>query len=179
MSYLPPTSAPLALEPLLQSVIVGVTGLAGQLVRPSWQPDPPLRPARTVNWCGFRIANLTADDDAVVTTQGAAGRLDRNESGEWAISMYGPNSTAQCGLLRDGLQIPQNREAMRAQGVVIVRSERIVHAPELINDVWFDRADITFQIAREVRRGYSILSLVSASGVTRAQDLTNQFFTRS
>lgn len=177
MTYILPTSAPLPLEPLLQTVIVGVTALPGALVRPSWQPDPPLRPARTTDWCGFRVANLTADDDSVLTTQGATGRLDRNESGEWAVSMYGPGCQAMCGVLRDGLQIPQNREAMRAQGVVIVRSERIVHVPELINDVWFDRADITFQIAREVRRAYSILSFVSASGVTHAQDLTNPFQT--
>src|SRR6185437_11129663 len=57
--YLAPSSAlPLedgAFDAVLQGFVVGVTALAGNLVRPRWQPIPPPTPDPTVNWCAIGV----------------------------------------------------------------------------------------------------------------------------
>lgn len=166
--YVPATSGPVdgdALIDLLSAAVRGVLALPGDLVRPSWQPNPPLVPPIETNWCAHRIANVLPDVNPVVATTGDAGYLSRTETMEWQLSFYGPSCQANAGLLRDGLEVPANREALREQGVVIADSGPTRHMPELVNDLWYDRADLTLTIARDVRRAYLILSFVSASGV--------------
>lgn len=167
--YVPATANPIEGDPftdLLGDVIAGIVGLdRNTLVRPRWQIDAPISPGPLVNWCGHGITSFVPDADGYVTTTGTGGEISRQETCEWAISMYGPAGARNCGLLRDGLQVPANREVLRAQGVAVQAEGNITHAPELVDDRWYDRHDLTLTLAREIRRTYRILSFVSASGV--------------
>lgn len=166
--YVPATSGPVddqAFGLLLQAAIVGIIGMPGNLVRRAFQIDAPILPGPTVDWCAYNVGTMTPDDDAYVTTQGAGGTLEREESGDVLISFYGPNCMGNCGLLRDGLAIPFNRQVLRSEGIAIKREGATTRVPELIADRWYDRADMPLTIVREVRRSYRILSFISASGV--------------
>lgn len=166
--YVPATTGPVdnvAFALLLQAAIKEITGLPGNMVRPAFQIDPPILPPPSADWCALNVGGLTPDNDAYITTQGLGGTLERQESGDVLVSFYGPSAMGNCGLLRDGLAIPFNREVLRSQGIAIQREGETLRVPELIADRWYDRADFTLGIVREVRRTYRILSFISASGV--------------
>lgn len=167
--YLTPTTAPLddtALRRFIHGVIVGVAGLATDKVRPAWQPNPPVRPDISVNWCGYAIINQIEEAGSAYQASQADGsyKLKRHESFDVLVSMYGPLCQSYAGLLRDGLQISQNRERLFLASMAYVGASGITHAPELLNDRWFDRADVTLTFRREIVRDYPVLSFVSAGG---------------
>lgn len=167
--YLDQTAGPTESQDLrrfLQSVIVGVTGLDGSLVRQNWQPNPPPMPAITADWCGFGIIGRRADANAFVQTSGdTGGSLLRHEENDVLCSFYGPSCLDYAGRLRDGLQLSQNREQLFLVGMGLIGFSDIVHVPELVNQQWFDRADITWSLRRVVGRAYQVLSFVKADGV--------------
>jgi len=168
--YLAPTTAPLddqALRRFIHSVIVGVTGLATDKVRPAWQPNPPVRPAIDVNWAAYAIVNQTAEAGTAYQAMQADDtyKLKRHESFDVLVSMYGPLCQAYAGVLREGLEISQNREALYLASMAYVGSSSVIHVPELVNERWFDRADITLTFRREIVRDYPVLHFLSAGGL--------------
>lgn len=175
--YLTQTSSSidgLALRRFLQSVIAGVTGLNATLVRPMWQQNPPPIPSIDVDWCGFAIVAQRPEKGAFHEQLDAGGAtLLRHEELDLLCAFYGPNCLVNAGLLRDGLElIAQNREQLFLAGMGVNGFSDITHAPELVNDRFFDRADITMTIKREIRRSYDILHFVGASGnVTANRDI--------
>lgn len=175
--YLTQTSSSIdgqALRRFLQSVIVGVTGLNATLVRPMWQQNPPPSPSIDVDWCGFAIMTQRPEKGAFHEQLNAGGAtLLRHEELDLLCAFYGPNCLVNAGLLRDGLElIAQNREQLFLAGMGVNGFSDITHAPELVNDRFFDRADITMTIQREIRRSYDILHFVGASGnVTANRDI--------
>lgn len=175
--YLTQTSSSIdgqALRRFLQSVIVGVTGLNAALVRPMWQQNPPPIPSIDVDWCGFAIMTQRPEKGAFHEQLDAGGAtLLRHEELDLLCAFYGPNCLVNAGLLRDGLElIAQNREQLFLAGMGVNGFSDITHAPELVNDRFFDRADITMTIQREIRRSYDILHFVGASGnVTANRDI--------
>ncbi len=175
--YLTQTSSSIdgqALRRFLQSVIVGVTGLNATLVRPMWQQNPPPIPSIDVDWCGFAIMTQRPEKGAFHEQLDAGGAtLLRHEELDLLCAFYGPNCLVNAGLLRDGLElIAQNREQLFLAGMGVNGFSDIPHAPELVNDRFFDRADITMTIQREIRRSYDILHFVGASGnVTANRDI--------
>lgn len=167
--YLTQTSSSIdgqALRRFLQSVIVGVTGLNPTLVRPMWQQNPPPIPSIDVDWCGFAIVTQRPEKGAFHEQLDAGGaKLLRHEEMDLLCAFYGPNCLVNAALLRDGLElIAQNREQLFLAGMGVNGFSDITHAPELVNDRFFDRADITMTIQREIRRSYDILHFVGASG---------------
>jgi hypothetical protein len=167
--YLLPLTSPLdddALADFIGSIIRGITGLSAGLARPRWQPNPPKQPDNSVNWCAFGITAQTPDADPyqALAIDGSVTTQTRYESLSVLCSWYGPNASSMAGKLRDGLDVAQNREAMRAQGLALQSMSGQTRVPELINDVWFDRVDITINLQRQVSRQYGTLSLLSASG---------------
>ncbi len=62
--------------------------------------------------------------------------VHRHSTVEVMVSFYGPAAQGNAGLLRDGLQVPQNREALYGAGMGFVEASRIVAAPALINTQW-------------------------------------------
>lgn len=171
--YLPQTSAvqpeSQSLMRFLQSVIVGITALPAAMVRPSWQQNPPPIPDINTNWCGFGITRRVADNSAYhKQLDDGAGHesadIIRHETLDILCSFYGTDAENYAGQLRDGFEIGQNREQLFLVNMGFVSGGEIIHTPELVNDRFFNRADVIITLRREIRRNYPILSFVAASG---------------
>ena len=172
--YLAPIGTQLAedtdLDSLIQPMIAGITGLAGNLVRPKWQAVPPAQPDRTITWCAFGVSVTEADTYPTLVHDGCdANGLGtttefRTEYLEMMASFYGPSCRAAAATLRDGLGISQNREALRASGLAFVQVERMTRVPDLQNTQFVNRVDIVVRFRRVVIRTYGIENVLSAQG---------------
>lgn len=153
-------------DALLQAMVVGVVGLPGPMVRPSWQTIPPKTPEPTVNWCAFGVidideeatrAQIVHDPDDEGSDQSAT-----FERVSVLFSFYGPDSLKNASLLNTGLKIPQNSEALFLAGVRITSFGKRVNLADLVNERWVGRGDQPVTFVRRVQRVYPILNLVSA-----------------
>lgn len=175
MSYVQPGSTlplpgGLSLNQFLQTVISGISGIDGTLVRPYWQIQPPKQPDVTVDWVAFYIANTVPDANPYIDLdENGANVFARHETIEIGLSIYGPNAMDTYGLFRDGFQIPQNLDALRTANMGFVEVTTGLHAPDLFGGRWIDRVTTTILIRRQIRRTYAILSLVSASGTIQTE----------
>lgn len=170
MTYIQPTSTlavpnGLTLTQFLQTVLVGISGLPGPLVRPKWQIEPPKQPDLAVDWLAFGInatlpdANLWIDTDSDGTTN-----TQRHEVIEIGVSIYGPEADETYGLLRDGFQIPQNLEALGQANMGFVEIGPGRKIPDLVHERFINRVEASIFLRREIQRVYPIVSLLSASG---------------
>lgn len=151
----------------IQQVIVGITGLAGNFVRPKWQVNPGKeRPLPTDDWCAFGVSNSTPDANAYeeVKADGLSSKLQRYEELNILCSFYGPNNFINAGYLRDGFQIAQNRAALQAAKMGFKEVGQIINVPELHGQIWFPRCDITLTLRREINKSIEVLSVTSAEG---------------
>jgi hypothetical protein len=170
----PTSTAPIeaqALGRLLQQMVVGVTGLAGNLVRRRWYPEPPVIPAAAVAWASIGIRNVRADWNAYVAhdpTGNGADVLQRHEEFDLDCSFFdlgeGGQADNLADLLRDGLSIPQNIETLRAAEISVVGVGDLMSVPSLLNERWLYRVDVAVQMRRRIVRSYPILNLLSAPG---------------
>lgn len=175
--YLVPSSAGPAeddaLEDLIHDAIAGITGLVGTLVRPKFQPRPPDRPELSVDWCAFTV---TSDDPnwgaAIIHHPEGDGsdEMRRHSTLDVLCTFYGPNANGYATKLREGLLLPQNFEALQANGIDFLEAGRVFAAPEFINNQWNRRRDLTIRFRREVSRTYPVLNLLSAEGTVVSDD---------
>lgn len=156
----------LDLRRFLGAFIVGVSGLPAEYVRPAWQPNPAPVPGIDVDWAAFGITNRRADSDPYIeqNADGPESTLSRQEDLDILVTFYGPNCLDRAAQFRDGTDLTQNTESLFLSGMGIADISDIVHAPELVNERWFDRCDLTITIRREIKREYRILNFVSAYG---------------
>lgn len=171
--YLVPASQPpypggLTFKQFLQTVFVGISGLSGDLVRPKWQIDPPKQPDITLNWMALAVVDDTADANAFVGSDlNGNNTTQRHEDLEVQCSFYGPDSLEIGTALRDGFQVPQNLEALRSANMGFVSATKMTHVPDLVNERWVDRYEMSIFLRREILRVYPILNFTSASGTIR------------
>ena len=177
--YLVPSSAPPlengALDAFLQVAVAGITGLPGTMVRPRWQTPVPKHPEATADWCAVGIISETPEYGAYErhwrgepsnpndpAGQGYDEQI-RHETLEIMATFYGPDSRGNAKLLRDGIAVDQNREVFFLNNMNFVSADcKVTNVPELINETWFRRVDLTFYVRREIDRTYPILNLLSA-----------------
>lgn len=155
----------LALDVILQDMVAGITGLAGEMVRPRWQPTQARMPEVTANWCAIGVNMIRPDDNAAIShdpTGDGADSLVRHEDIELLSTFYGPEAAMRAAMLRDGLQIAQNREALTANGIGFVTAGEVRAVPELVNQQWVRRQDLPITLRRIVRRAYPVLNILSA-----------------
>ena len=168
----PPYLEDYDLEHFLQQMVFGITGLPTNMVRPRWQELPPKSPERTVDWCAIGIQEETPDDNAAFihhgySTQNQLGydEMQRHEELHILASFYGPHCRGNAHLLRDGLSVAQNRDAMMINGMGFVASGSVRQAPELVNMAWRRRYDFDFTIRHVAVRYYPIRNLLTAHGL--------------
>jgi hypothetical protein len=167
----------LTLTQFLQTVLVGVTALPGELVRPKWQIEPPKSPDVLTNWMAFGIDSAAPDFSAWLSPPEGGGRLQnqRNEDLTISLSIYGPAALETYGLIRDGLQIPQNRFAMFSANIGYTDLSEARHVPDLVNQRWIDRYEASLLLKRQVQRVYPVLTFVSATGIIYVPDVTPDY----
>ena len=156
----------LTLQEFLQTILVGISGIQGDLVRPKEQINPPKMPDILTNWIAFHVNESVPDANAYNGLNSAGqSQSQRQERLELALSIYGPDSFEISRVVRDGLWVQQNLELMRAYGMGLVEVSRIIHMPELINERWFQRFDMSVFLNMETLRTYRVLPLESANGI--------------
>ncbi|WP_250512696.1 hypothetical protein [Caballeronia sp. INDeC2] len=159
----PPEDA--ALDAIFQQLVVGVTGLPGSLVRPRWQPVVPKQPEANVNWCAIGVSDQTPDASPAIQHNPAGDGSDtyiRHEDIDVMCSFYGPGAKGFAQMLVDGLCIAQNIEQIKARGMAFVSTSLIRAAPDLVNEQWIRRYDLTLHFRRAVTRTYAVLNILSA-----------------
>lgn len=179
--YLAPNPAP-APQPLegqdlstfLQQVVAGVTGMPGPSILPRWQAEPPTIPSTFTAWAAVGITRRSADTFAWVQHQSVAGtngydELQRDELIYLLCSFYDTGSGGQAdtnaSLLRDGLQIEQNRAILKVNNIGLVGVEDAIILPTLIKQRWLYRVDHNVVFRRRIQRSYPVLDLLAFSTV--------------
>lgn len=156
------------LEDIFGDAIAGITGLDRNNVRPRLQPAPPNLPDQELNWCAFGVSITAQDTFAYVrqigTLEGGAGQVERDELLDVFISFYGAQSSQLMGRWREGLSIPQNREALWLQGIKLQGLGNPLQVPSLLKDRYVRRMDLTAQFARRVIVSYTVRTIISANG---------------
>lgn len=170
--YLTPTSSvaahDMAFVTFLQEVVVGITGLAGAMVRPRWQLIPAQQPEPTVDWASIGMVQERDLNLRGQTRHDPAGDgsdiFGRTVQSRIVISFYGPNAWGYAALFADGICVDQNRDALMSASVGLVSMSNRRALPELVNERWLMRVDIEIVFNREILRVYPIQSLLSAQG---------------
>lgn len=177
--YLRPTTpTPIddkALGLFINAMIVGLTGVDENLVREAFQPNPPKRPNIDVNWVAFYTTNEQAELGNAyveVAKDGLSSKQIRHETFDIRVTVYGPQAKAIAKILRDGLEIPQNREQLFLNGMAYVDCSSIISIGELNNEQWYKRSDLTLTMRRELNRTYGVLSFVAANGTIITETMT-------
>lgn len=170
-------------------LIAGITGMAGNVIIPRWQPEAPNIPDFNSSWCAFGITDYDADvfaaelhipnrldvnfildqsrlDSAVMN------ELRRHEKVNCLASFYGPNAIYLARLLRDGLQVSQNQEMLSMNSMGLVESGNVTLVPSLVKERWLRRADLPFTIRRQVVRRYPVLDLLHSGIVLNTERIT-------
>jgi hypothetical protein len=155
----------------MQSILVGLSGAPGNLVRSDWQQKPPKRPDVDVNWIAFGIEGVNPDFNTYIG-QNSSGQqyMQQNELFGLVVNFYGPLSYENYGLVRDNFQVPQNLANLTKANVGYGYDTPAQHVPELIDEIWFDRWRVVFYLRRQIQRFYPLLTFVSASGTIYAND---------
>lgn len=156
----------LTFEEFLQTVFVGVSGLPGDMVRPAWQISPPKQPDAYTNWMKLAVTEIDADYNSYTqgVLQDGSNQTMRMEQFIVQCSFYGPQASEYMKLVRDNFQVKQNLEALQGAYMNFVATGKATHVPDLVNELWINRWEMSVTMRREIIRVYPILTFVSGSG---------------
>ncbi|EPA3167016.1 hypothetical protein ACQ26G_004186 [Yersinia enterocolitica] len=163
--FLTPTSTFLdydqQLERQISRWIRSVSALPTEMVFPRWTDPQPKIPSLGATWCAFGITEI--QEDAYPAFVGAG---DDTEA-QWLHEVitviccfYGPEGARTATLFRSGLYVPQNNAELNHLGLTFKECGRLLSAPELINNQWQRRYDLTVSLCRKTVREYAIKSLL-------------------
>lgn len=164
-----------ALEDIFGEVLVGITGLPSDLVRPRFQPSPPNQPDFETNWVAFGVAVNEHDvfdyqqhvpyagDTEPPELRNGVNIVERDEGLDVLCSFYGPNNQQFMSRWREGLGLSQNRYGLLQYDIKLVAVGRNpVNVPALLKNTWVRRIDLSCQFTRRVRVTYGVRSVASA-----------------
>lgn len=187
--FLSPLTSPIMgqeLNRLLQQLIVGITGLPGQLVRPRWQTEPANVPDSGTAWAavgiqrretsGFAWEGFSRGENPVYS-------LSRHEEFRLLCSFYDNGLCQQAdGLaasLRDGLQLAQNRETLAPAGLGYINSGDLTPLPSLLKTRWLYRVDLPLNFRRTLTWTYPVLPLAGTRTVIDAERPDGTLYTQT
>ncbi|AUG99748.1 hypothetical protein CWC46_07880 [Prodigiosinella confusarubida] len=150
------------LEREISRWIRGVTGIDAKLVFPRWTDPQSSIPKNGITWVGFGITtNPLPDTPANV-------QVSEENSEQWTweqvtvlCCFYGPHGSGMASLFRAGIAVEQNQDTLRqAAGLSLLEFGEIFNLPELINNQWVRRYDITVTLLRKNTRTYNVKSIL-------------------
>lgn len=150
------------LERLISRWIRGVTGLAATLVYPRWTDPQKQIPKNGTTWCAFGITGIQEDFNPAYVQGEENTEQWSHETVSLILCFYGPQGLAMATRFRDGLLVSQNNDELNRSGLTFLQHGRILNLPELINNQWVRRYDISVDLRRKIIRQYGIQSLVEA-----------------
>lgn len=169
--YLLPTLEPVAdgaIDQVFHALVVGISGLPGNLVRPRWQPEPPSQPAYTVNWCAIGVTMSNKDAYAYQGLNSTEFFTEKDELLELLLSFYGPASSAYASRCITGIQLGQNREVLYSQGIAYAEVGTATTVPVLLQQKWAKRVDVRMTFRRREVNKFAVATLVAAQGTLTA-----------
>lgn len=150
------------LERLISRWIRGVTGLDVSLIYPRWT-DPQLTiPKNGTTWCAFGVTGIQEDFNPAYVQGEEIAEQWSHETISLILCFYGPQGLAAATRFRDGMLVPQNNDTLKQSGLTFLQQGRILNLPELINNQWVRRYDISVDLRRKIIRTYGIQSLAAA-----------------
>lgn len=172
---LPEGSAPLYGQPLLrflQQWVVGISGLAGAVVIPSYGPEPPNIPTDGTCWCNVAVTGYDPDPwtyfghDPDADGGLGADIQNRHEKIDLLLSFYDTGYTGLADAImaqtRDGMQVSQNNEVLMLQGFGFNGTGKPVPLPTLTKEKWLYRVDLPVRLSRQILRQYDIRNVETA-----------------
>lgn len=149
-----------ALEREISRWIQGVTGLTADKVVPRWTDPPTEAFQNDVTCCAFGITSLAQ------TLDPANVQISDGQSVQWAweqmtviCCFYGPLAADIATTFLTGIVIEQNQTELGRCGLSLLNAGTVYHQPELINDHWVRRYDLTVTLSRKTTRTYNVKAL--------------------
>ncbi|MGU3521580.1 hypothetical protein ACLBW2_00535 [Enterobacteriaceae bacterium C23F] len=152
------------LEREISRWIRGVSGLPAALVFPRWTDPQPDIPNNGITWCGFGITTVPqplSQSDVQVSDE---------ESEQWTWELvtviccfYGPKGSGTASIFRSGIFVEQNNAELNRVGMSVREAGTIYSLPELINNQWVRRYDLTVTLSRKNIRTYNIKSIADGN----------------
>lgn len=153
-----------ALDAVFQQLVLDVTGLTGDLVRPRWQSSVPKQPEPGVNWCAIGVPQVDQDDGPWLVYDSASNTeiYWDHETLSVLATFYGPNAQSYARVLRAGLNVPQNTEELLPYAIRYISCGPIRAVNELQNQQWVRRQDIALLFRRKVVMTYAVENILIA-----------------
>lgn len=160
-----PLPGGLTLTQFIQTVIVGISGITGALVRPKWQVEPPKQPDIATDWISFGVDASKNDVNAYVdvNTQDIT-VFQRHQILDIEISFFGPAALDTYQKLNDGLQIPTNLQALTLANMGLIEMTDGRQMPDMLNGRFVGKILSNLFLRRQIQRVYPIPTLISAAG---------------
>ena len=184
--YLGPSLTPLlpiegaSLDVFVTALVSNITGIPIALVRPRWQPTPPIQPPITTDWVAAGITEQDGDTFSYQTRDQTTGAIVmiRQERLTLSCSFYGANAMLNASKLRDGLSVPQNLENLMLNGFAFQNCGQIMNMATLENNQWYPRREIMVYLSRVIAREYPVLTILSGSGTVTSDDVVSNYQTK-
>jgi hypothetical protein len=178
--YLAPTSTggdlnDQALQDFLQGIVVGITGMAGNLVRPRFQKEPPDPPDIDTTWAAIGPGQRDREPFSALVRKSQSTIVVRNRTLEIICSFYGPEAETMGEMFAMGLDLPQNREGIQYANGQLTGFNLVggvtgpVIAPALVKSQWRYRADYTFKLRQQQQYTYPVLTVEKAQATLETQ----------
>lgn len=153
------------LRRFLQQLVVGITNLPGELVRPRWQSEMPNQPPLDASWAAIGKLTWAPDTYAYEAHQGnQEDVLVRHEELELMASFYGPDADLNAETFHLGLQLAQNREYLTRAGYGLKDADTPRVVPYKLNELWIYGVDVQFTLKRSVGSTYAVEDVASVTG---------------
>lgn len=159
------------LADVLQRAARAMTGLAGDLVRPRFQPTPPRQPANDENWCAIGVLDTEGGTAVDMIHKGfddegrGISTLRTFDIVNVMATFYGPNAMGYARRLRDGLKVAQNRWMIQGDGSLnLVSTGDVRQAGETASTAFRSRFDFTFVLRQRIERDYLVRNIDKVVG---------------
>jgi hypothetical protein len=176
----------LALDEILQALIVGVTGMPGNKVRPRWQIIPPPEPEVGTDWAAIGVTDSQPEANfgrvAIIhsATGGPVDGMDtsyENDDVNVLASFYGPNAESFANKLTSGLAIPQNRETLTFTGLSLATTNaKGLVVPDIVNGRTQRRVDVALSFRQVMTLQWPIANILTGVGTIASGSGTPQPF---